>query len=320
MWARRDRLPDMESVLGYQYKPAAHLLVTDEDAADFLQSQFTNDLRPFETGRCTYGLWLDVKGKVVADGFVLCEGEERFRILSEACAGEVIAEQLERHIIADDVEIEVLPAGHVIALIGARAAAVLEALGFGIPCEGAFVQAAGVCVFRGRRSRGADFELWAESEAVASTLKARLAGQSVEFVSGERMHAVRIAAGIPSVPGEIGPGDMPGEGALVGDAVSLSKGCYLGQEVVSRMYNVGSPQRALFRMCGSGVAPVCPIAVYNRQAKKIGELRSAFPAGERWQGVALLKTRFAVVGEVLKYDTGTAQIEGLFAETKKGAE
>ena len=66
----------------YQYAPAAHFLVTDEDAADFLQSQFTNELRPFEEGQVSYGLWLDVKGKVIADSVVLCEGAEQFRVIS----------------------------------------------------------------------------------------------------------------------------------------------------------------------------------------------------------------------------------------------
>ena len=59
----------------FQYESNAHLLVAGEDAADFLQSQFTNDLRPFEAGRCTYGLWLDVKGKVLGDSILLSEGE-----------------------------------------------------------------------------------------------------------------------------------------------------------------------------------------------------------------------------------------------------
>jgi len=308
----------MESVFGYEYEPTAHLLVTDEDAADFLQSQFTNDLRPFEEGRSTYGLWLDVKGKVVADSFVLCEGEERFRILSEASAATALVEKLERHIIADDVEIEVLPAGRAIALVGVSAEAVLQALGFAVPREGAFVQTEGVSIFRGRRSLVANFELWAESEAVASRLKARLLEQSVEFVTQERVHAVRIAAGIPSVPVEIGPADLPGEGALVGDAVSLQKGCYLGQEVVSRMYNVGSPQRALYRMAGSGVVPVCPVVLYQG-AKKVGELRSAFSVGDGWQGVAILKTRFAVVGAALAYDAGSAEVECLFSAVQEGS-
>ena len=309
----------MESVIGYEYEPAAHLLVTDEDAADFLQSQFTNDLRPVEEGRSTYGLWLDVKGKVVADSFVLCEGEERFRVLSEASEAEVLAEKLERHIIADDVEIEVVPAGRAIALVGASSEAVLQALGFAVPGEGAFVQAEGVSIFRGRRSLETNFELWSESEAAASRLKARLLEQSVAFVAPERMHAVRMAAGIPSVPVEIGPADLPGEGGLVGDAVSLQKGCYLGQEVVSRMFNVGSPQRALFRLSGSGVVPVCPVALYQG-TKKVGELRSAFSDGDRWQGVALLKTRFAAVGEVLTHGASRATVEGLFSAVQEGAE
>jgi folate-binding protein YgfZ len=309
----------MESVVGYEYEPAAHLLATDEDAADFLQSQFTNDLRPVEEGRSTYGLWLDVKGKVVADSFVLCEGDERFRVLSEASQAETLAEKLERHIIADDVEIEVMPAGRAIALVGASAVAVLEALDLAVPDEGCFVQSAGVRVFRGRRALEANFELWAETAALASRLKARLLELSVEFVAEERMHALRMAAGIPSVPVEIGPADLPGEGALVGDAVSLSKGCYLGQEVVSRMHNVGSPQRALFRMSGSGAVPVCPVALYQG-TKKVGELRSAFSLGARWQGVAILKTRFAVVGEALTSATGSAAVEGLFSVVQEETE
>jgi glycine cleavage system aminomethyltransferase T len=57
--------------------------VSGEDAADFLQSQFSNDLRPFSSGQCTYGLWLDVKGKIVADSWIYCEGEEHFLVFGE---------------------------------------------------------------------------------------------------------------------------------------------------------------------------------------------------------------------------------------------
>ncbi|MFQ3224547.1 MAG: folate-binding protein YgfZ [Lentimonas sp.] len=309
----------MESIFGYEYELAAHLLVTDEDAADFLQSQFSNELRPFEAGRSTYGLWLDVKGKVIADSVVLCEGEERFRVLSEGSAGEVIVQKLEQHIIADDVKIEVLPTGASIALVGEAAGAVLEALGFPLPAEGAFVAVNGLRLFRGRRSLQPCFELWSESGAVSAELKTRLEGSGVMFVSAAQMHLARVAAGIPRVPCEIGSSDLPGEGALVGRGVSLTKGCYLGQEVVARMHNVGRPQRALFRISGAAAAPICPIALYNRESKKIGELRSAFSTEKGWQGVGLLKTRYAEVGESLNYDGGSVEIEGLFSVIKEGA-
>lgn len=309
----------MTPVFGYEYEPAAHLLVTDEDAADFLQSQFSNELRPFEAGRCTYGLWLDVKGKVIADSVIFCEGEERFRIFSEHSDAAAIEQKLEQHIIADDVEIEALPAGASIALVGSGAGAVLEALGYPLPENGAFEAVAGVTLSQGRRSQEASFELWSDSAATIAELQARLVELGVAFVAEDRVQLMRIAAGIPSVPVEIGSGDLPGEGALVGDGVSLTKGCYLGQEVVSRMHNVGRPQRALFRISGSDGAPNCPIALYNRESKKIGELRSAFSTENGWQGVALLKMRYAVVGESLNHDAGTVKIEGLFAGSQEDA-
>ena len=301
----------MESVVVYEYEPAAHLLVTDEDAADFLQSQFTNELRPFQPGRSTYGLWLDVKGKVVADSFVLCEGAERFRIFSEGSAAETLADKLRRHIIADEVEIELLPAGRAMALVGAQAGELLRALGLVEPAAGCFTQAEEVRVYRGRRSEAPNFELWAPSAAALDAYKQRLVEQSLQFVGCEPMQALRVAAGIPSVPVELGPGDLPGEGGLVGDAVSLTKGCYLGQEVVSRMHHVGRPQRGLFRISGSGGLPDCPLAVYQGE-KPIGELRSAFAAGARWQGVAMLKTRFVEVGAALRSAAGDVQVDGRF--------
>tara|TARA_B110000093_G_scaffold167767_1_gene194274 strand:+ start:3120 stop:4052 length:933 start_codon:yes stop_codon:yes gene_type:complete len=310
----------MKSIFGYEYEPAAHLLVTDEDAADFLQSQFSNELRPFDVGRCTYGLWLNVKGKVIADSVVFCQGDEHFRILSEYSAAAVIAQKLEQHIIADDVEIEAQPTGAALALIGEGAVEALEAVGFPVPAVGTFATVRGVTIYRGRRSLELSFELWSGSAATIAELKVRLIELGVDFIPRERVQLIRIAAGVASVPSEIGPGDLPGEGALVGNGVSLTKGCYLGQEVVSRMYNLGRPQRGLFRISGSGSAPNDPIALYNGESKKIGELRSAFSTDNGWQGVALLKSRYAVVGESLNHEAGSVKIEGLFQSIQGGAE
>jgi len=308
----------MDLVFGYEYTPAAHLLVTDEDAADFLQSQFSNDLRPFEPGRCTYGLWLDVKGKVVADGHVLCEGVDRFHILSEGSSGAVIAGQLARHIIADDVRIEVLPPVPAFSLIGEGAAAELEALGVEVPGEQAFVRSGGALVYRGRRSPHPAFELVFETEDAATRFRKELALCFVEMVFKKRIQEERMAAGIPLVPEEIGPRDMPGEGGLEQDAVSFNKGCFLGQEVVARMHHVGRPQRGLYFLRGIGELPECPLPLYHRntgESKNVGELRSVLPGAEGWQGVALLKVRHVSVGDVLDYAGGSASVERCFNDT-----
>jgi len=124
----------------------------------------------------------------------------------------------------------------------------------------------------------------------------------IELSASDRGLA-RIDRGRSLVPDEIGAADMPGEGGLERDAISFTKGCYLGQEVVARMHNVGKAQRGLFVVRGEGVIPELPLALTNSDSKQVGELRTAYLDGETWQGVAILKTRFAGVGETLRYET-----------------
>jgi folate-binding protein YgfZ len=285
----------------YEYKLAAHFLVTDEDAADFLQSQFTNDLRPFEAGRSTYGLWLDVKGKVIADSVVLCEGGERFRVLSELCPGEQIAAHLERHIIADDVAIEHCDPGFVFELPPAG----VQALGCEFPACGRFVRVEDGILYSSRSGR---YHLTAASEASREAIHGKLSASGWTALSRAERGLARIAAGIPLVPMEVGHTDLPGEGELERDAVSFTKGCYLGQEVVARMHNIGKPQRRLFIVQGSGAAPEPPLEGHNTEGKQLGELRSAYPHADGWSGVALLKTRFTEVGAQLRVGSDTLSV------------
>lgn len=280
----------------YQYAPAAHFLVTDEDAADFLQSQFTNELRPFELGQATYGLWLDVKGKVIADSVVICEGAEQFRVISECCFGELIAAHMERHIIADDVEIK-----HGQSTYGFELPAqAVEALGFECPESGRFLIIEGGILYSVQDST---YDMVFYTESVAKLAFEKLTDLGFIELSACERGLARIDRGRPSVPDEIGAADMPGEGGLERDAISFTKGCYLGQEVVARMHNVGKAQRCLFVVRGKGVIPELPRALTNSDSKQVGELRTAYQDGETWQGVAILKTRFAGVGETLRYET-----------------
>lgn len=280
----------------YEFTPAAHCLVTDEDAADFLQSQFTNDLRPFEAGRCTYGLWLDVKGKVIADSVVLCEGEESFRVISERCPGEAITAHLERHIIADDVLIESFDPGFAFEL----SAAGVQALGFELPEAGKFVRIDDGVLFAAQNGL---YNGLVDSESSANAIRTQLSAAGFTAMSEAERGLACIAAGLPLVPDEIGAADLPGEGELERDAISFTKGCYLGQEVVARMHNIGKPQRRLFVVQGKGGVPGLPCPLNNADGKQVGELRTAYPDGDIWTGVAILKTRFADAGALLFADS-----------------
>lgn len=299
----------MKSVLAYKSRLSADLLVSDEDSADFLQSQFTNDLRPFEAGGVTYGLWLNVKGKVLADSFVLCLEPEAFRVLSFESSEAAIRQTMQEHIIADDVEIEQMGSSFVISVIGDEAAEVLGALGLDAPEAGKFFESEGCIIFRGRRSRKAAFELIFDSAALADQTWEKLISFGVTEASPEVIEGERVAASIPAVPREVGPGDLPGEGGLQADAVSFTKGCYLGQEVVARMEHVGRPQRGLFIVEGKCALPSSGVDLTNSEGKKIGELRSVIETHHgKWTGVAMLKIRFSGPGDEIVVGAQTCRI------------
>jgi folate-binding protein YgfZ len=247
--------------------------VTGEDALSFLQGQFTQELRSLSKGPVAYGLWLNQKGKVLADSFVLRETPQSVWVVSFLSKATVIRERLENYIIADDVVIEDVTEqwGGCVAG-GVRAGEWLaEQVGGPLPATGEFLRTADGFVFRGCRGAG---ETWEWLRAAGAALPVGLANISIEEV--ERL---RIAAGIPAVPPDIGPGEMPNEGGLETDAISFTKGCYLGQEVMARLKSMGQLRRKLVRVSASeGPPPAVPCALLQG-ATRVGELRSAVADG-----------------------------------------
>ncbi len=257
-----------------QYRPTACLHVTGEDALTFLQGQFTQELRSSATCPLAYGLWLNQKGKVLADGFVLREAVDNLWIISFSSGAAVIRERLEAYVIADDVVIEDVTADWMgCAMGGPEAAAWLAHEAGGVPKEGEFLRTeGGGFVFRGRRGDGVSYEWIAPSSAKT----AGLGGAPMTLQELERM---RIAAGFPQVPQDIGPGDLPNEGGLDVIGVSFTKGCYLGQEVMARLKAMGTVRRRLVRVRATAcMSPSVPCALLQGE-RRVGELRSAVADG-----------------------------------------
>ena len=104
-------------------------------------------------------------------------------------------------------------------------------------------------------------------------------------------------AGIPSVPGDIGPADLPNEGGLEADAISYSKGCYLGQEVMARIKSLGRVRRTLVRVTGTVAPPAVPAGLWQGERRE-GELRSAAPTPGGFDGLALVSVTSAAAGGI----------------------
>jgi len=265
-----------------RYQPAACLRVTGSDALAFLQGQFTQELRPGPGAPVAYGLWLNQKGKVLADSFVLRIGAGELWLFSYASPAAVIRERLEAYIIADDVAVEDLTAGWSgLVAIGPAAAAWLEAQAGSLPPAQGFLPARDGFVFRGRRGAPESWEWLTPAEMAPPA-----GGPELTRADLERL---RIAAAIPAVPADLGPTDLPNEGGLDADAVSYTKGCYLGQEVMARIKSMGQVRRRLLRVAARAAAPpACPAPLFQG-TKKVGELRSAVDDGAGGTlGLALL--------------------------------
>jgi folate-binding protein YgfZ len=263
----------------FRWQPAAWVRVTGSDAAAFLQGQFTNDLRPPGAG-ATYGLWLNLKGKVVADSFVLRgAAADEWWLGSYFSPAAVILARLEPLVIADDVTMtDETAAWSAVSVVGDGAAAWLAA-----------VRPPGAFVFSGRRGagEGAECVFPRGGPAYSPWLDALAARPEA---TAEEMQRCRIAAGVPAVGVDLGESDLPNEAGLEADAISYTKGCYLGQEVMARLKAMGQVRRRLERVRGIGSLPaVVPPAPVYAGDKVVGELRSAVSDGRGgWLGLAML--------------------------------
>ena len=256
----------------HRWRPAACLRVSGEDSLTFLQGQFTNDLHLRATDEATYGLWLNQKGKVLADSFVRIASAQEAWIVSYFSSAAVIRERLEAYIIADDVVVEDVT----------EVTAGLTVFGDVTAPDGGAAGAA--WSFSGRRTLEPHTEFILSLNAPAEGGMAHADGVSV---TAEQMERRRITAGIPAVPADIGPADLPNEGGLEAVAISYTKGCYLGQEVMARLKSMGQVRRRLLRVRGAGEPPPRGAPLFQA-ARKVGELRSAARDGADWIGLAMI--------------------------------
>jgi len=190
--------------------------VQGDDAESYLQSQLSNQIAGMPVRTSRNSLLLDPTGKVVAVVRVTRFEDTVFLLDTEVgFAGAVIA-RLNRFRIRVKADIEALD-WQCVALRGDAAREFASPLG-GVPTDGLVVDA-----------------WWGGDTAVD------LIGASVADVDGidacdtEAFDAMRVAAGWPLAGVDFAPGCIPAETGLVAVAVSFSKGCYPGQELVERM-------------------------------------------------------------------------------------
>lgn len=232
------------------------LVVSGPDAAEYLQGQLTNDTEAIEPGAWVYAALLDRKGHMQADMRVLRPGEGPELWLDLEPEGLAAASRhLGMYKIGREVEVADASDAHtLLSLIGPRATEFARA-----------VDSPSL-----RTEVGVD--LIVPLDERDGTLQALLAAGAVEVLP-EAVEIVRIEAGRPRFGAEMGTETMPAEAGIVEQAVSFTKGCYIGQETVARLHYKGKPNRHLRGLRLSG--PAEPGAPVRLGEKEVGALGSA---------------------------------------------
>jgi tRNA-modifying protein YgfZ len=244
--------------------------VLGPDGAEYLQGQLTNDVEAVEVGDGQYAALLDRKGHMQTDMRLVRVGEDAILIDLEPAAKDQALRHLTMYSIGRDVQVGDASAERgLVSLIGPRAAEVAGTAPLPEFANEA-TKVAGVDVVAVGTRDGIDLLLpLAERDQVVDALGA--AG-AVE-VSPEAVEIVRVEAGVPRFGAEMDAGTMPAEAGIVEDAVSFTKGCYIGQETVARLHYKGKPNRHLRGLKLSGAA--APGAALKLGEKEVGTLGGA---------------------------------------------
>jgi folate-binding protein YgfZ len=292
----------MASIDVFSSRPAAVLILSGEDHLEFLQSQGTADLRG-PSGLCRYSLWLDHKGRIQGDSFVLKMNAEKVALVSYETPAERLMEKFRKHIIADDVELsDHTSQWRLLSLPPGSTDGLLEGRARNLEPERFFIEADGY-VFAGRRLGKGSVDTLVPEETSLPLSLTKLSIESAE--------AIRIAAGVPAVPRDTDGGGLnPIESGLL-SAVSFDKGCYLGQEVVARVHRLNRVSRRIVRVApvAADTAPPEVPADLVVEGSVVGGLTSVAENPDNWQALGWLKSKVADGDH--KFDAGRFRIQSL---------
>ena len=253
------------------------LRLTGADRVRFLNGQVSNDMRLATAERSVYTGVMTIKGKLCADAFVYADGDDALLLDAPGELRETLTARLERYIIADDVQIEdvtdSLGLFHLINLASADVSSERTAALAGL---GATVR-----TVRANRYRRDGIDVFFTASQ-AHAIHHRLSVAGYTELNEDALASLRILLGVPLWGAELDENTLPAEAGIEERAVSFSKGCYIGQEVVSRIRSVGHVNRQL---CGLRALDSSPLYAGMRlfradetSSKEIGRVTSAAPS------------------------------------------
>jgi folate-binding protein YgfZ len=243
----------------------------------------TNDIQALTAGAGCYAAWLTPQGRMLTDMHVL-EAGDMILLDVPAAQAQPTLQRLDQFLFSEDVQLSDLDGAlSAVWIHGPASAHKLETI----------VSGAGLSAWSEYRNQRFDFRgsaaviahisqlgvpgycVYAES-GQADALTAALASQGVVTASPEALEAARIEAGYPLFGVDMTDDTIPLEAGIEDRAISFTKGCYVGQEVIIRVVHRGHGRvaRRLVGLRIQGSVPDAGSRIYVN-AREIGFITSA---------------------------------------------
>lgn len=250
--------------------------VVGDDRVSFLHGMCSNDIRGMHPGEVAPALLLTERAHVVADLFIFAESDA-FLFEIERELWPRARAHLERFLVADDVEFEELPDWAILDIEGPRDAEIIGRIRLDAPGldPWRFVEAGALRIAVVPRYDWPAMTVLGERAAIA-----RLAGALSEFApeapeaDAAALERLRIERGIARIGVDTNDKTLALEARLE-RAVSLNKGCYIGQETLERATAHGALKKKLYGLRLTAGPPPAAGAAVMLSGREIGTITSA---------------------------------------------
>ena len=292
--------------------------VAGPDRITFLHSMISNDVKELPELAGRYGTFLTARGRIVSDFFYYKFPEQIILDITTDLLAKTV-QTLEKYIVMDEVDLkDVSSHSSHFSLQGPGAShLVQELLGNSGPGEPYAVQEVKwqettLWLIRKNELAESGFEMIVPRQ-IAPSLRAALeekgSHSGLREIGVEARNILRLEAAIPWYGVDMDENRYPVEARLK-EAISYTKGCYLGQEVVSKATHVGGVSNLLMGLkIQAEQIPSQGSSVFNEEGKQIGAVTSAVfsPRCKGPIAFAYLKRAFAEAGGLCQVEVGEGE-------------
>lgn len=240
------------------------LFARGKDAIDLLHRMSTNDVKPLEASKpqAILTALLNEKGRLIDVVKVVRDNAGEILLITSKDKEQTVSAWLDKFTIMEDARfVNATEMVSQFEIVGPKAASLMQAYSEdamdGVDVWGVQIAEVRAIIWKVSNSRYSILTLKENAQAVWNALKKDVLATEGSIIDDTLSEILRIEEGIPIAPNEINEKHNPLELPIASEAISFTKGCYIGQEVIARLDAQDKVQRKMMglKFSGEGAAP-----------------------------------------------------------------